>query len=383
MKKGVFAQGVMWFGAAVSVAEIGTGLEFSGNWKALVCGHLLGGLLLFAVGLLGARSDENAMETTRSTFGRRGMRFFALLNVVQLIGWTTVMLSQGAAAVTALAGSIPTAVCIVVLALLISIWVRVGMDNAHNVATVAMVLLAGLAVVLTVRLAQLPAVAAPAPVLEFRQAFELSVAMPLSWLPLISDYTHQSKLPVACTAVSATVYSLVSAWMYAVGMLLARCGAAGLTDGILACGLGSVGLAIVMVSTVTTTFFDAYSAGESMKAMTLRGDAGRGDMPDARVNPKDIGVAVCALGAVLAMTGFVDRYAEFLYAIASVFAPMAAVLLVDRYIVRKHCVAWNFVSWAAGTAAYYLADGLSWSSTVTSMTVAAVCALVAFRPLCR
>jgi len=251
MKKGVFAQGVMWFGAAVSVAEIGTGLEFSGNWKALVCGHLLGGLLLFAVGLLGARSDENAMETTRSTFGRRGMRFFALLNVVQLIGWTTVMLSQGAAAVTALAGSIPTAVCIVVLALLISM------------------------------------------------------------------------------------------------------------------------------------FFDAYSAGESMKAMTLRGDAGRGDMPDARVNPKDIGVAVCALGAVLAMTGFVDRYAEFLYAIASVFAPMAAVLLVDRYIVRKHCVAWNFVSWAAGTAAYYLADGLSWSSTVTSMTVAAVCALVAFRPLRR
>jgi len=379
MKKGVFAHGVMWFGAAVSVAEIETGLQSGGNWRALVYGHLLGGVLLFAAGLLGARSGENAMETTRATFGGWGMRCFALLNVLQLVGWTTIMLSQGAAAVTALAGNVPTVACIAGLALLVSLWVWVGLEDAHHVATIAMVLLAGLAVVLTFRLARLPALASPAPALEFGPAFELSVAMPLSWLPLISDYTRQSTHSVACTAVSATVYTLVSVWMYAIGILLARCGVDGLTDGILACGLGFVGLAVVVISTVTTTFFDAYSAGESLKTMTAHGDAKRGGKPGTVVNPKFVGGAVCALGAVFATTGFVDRYAEFLYAIASVFAPMGAVLLVNRYIVRKRHVKWNFVSWAAGLAAYYLTGDMFWSPTVTSMAVAGTCALVAFR----
>ena len=378
MKKGVFAHGVMWFGAAVSVAEIEAGLQSGGNWAALLFGHLLGGVLLFAAGLLGAWTGENAMETTRGTFGGRGMCFFAVLNVVQLVGWTTVMLSQGTAAVTALSGGLPPVACTAGLAFLIAAWVWIGMENAHHVATVAMVLLAGLATVLTVRLLLLPASATPAPDLDFGPAFELSVAMPLSWLPLISDYTRQSTRPVACTAASAVVYTIVSVWMYAVGMLLSRCGADGLTGGILQCGLGLAGLVVVVVSTVTTTFFDAYSAGESLKAITDGGE-GRDGKAGKGLDPKLTGAVVCAVGAVLALTGVVDRYVEFLYAIASVFAPMAAVLLVNRYVVRRRCVVWNFCSWAAGTAAYYLTGEMFWSPTVTSMAVAGTSALLAFR----
>ena len=88
---------------------------------------------------------------------------------------------------------------------------------------------------------------------------------------------------------------------------------------------------------------------------------------------------MCAVGAVLALTGVVDRSVEVLYAIASVFAPMAAVLLVNRYVVRRRCVVWSFCSWAAGTAAYYLTGEMFWSPTVTSMAVAGTSALLAFR----
>ena len=54
--------------------------------------------------------------------------------------------------------------------------------------------------------------------LSFGAAVELAVAMPLSWLPLISDYTREAEKPVAATAVSAVVYGLVSCWMYVIGM---------------------------------------------------------------------------------------------------------------------------------------------------------------------
>ena len=98
-KTGVFANGLIWFGAAVSIAEIEAGCSIGGNWSALIAGHLLGGLMLFAAGLLGAVTGRNAMETTAATFGRNGMRMFAALNIVQLVGWTAVMIAQGGAAV--------------------------------------------------------------------------------------------------------------------------------------------------------------------------------------------------------------------------------------------------------------------------------------------
>ena len=44
--------------------------------------------------------------------------------------------------------------------------------------------------------------------MSFGAAVELAVAMPLSWLPLISDYTREAKQPVKATAVSAIVYGL-------------------------------------------------------------------------------------------------------------------------------------------------------------------------------
>ena len=42
--------------------------------------------------------------------------------------------------------------------------------------------------------------------------------MPLSWLPLISDYTREAEKPLAASAWSAVIYGIVSCWMYVIGM---------------------------------------------------------------------------------------------------------------------------------------------------------------------
>ena len=44
--------------------------------------------------------------------------------------------------------------------------------------------------------------------MSFGAAVELSAAMPLSWLPLISDYTSKAEKPVMASAVSAVIYGL-------------------------------------------------------------------------------------------------------------------------------------------------------------------------------
>ena len=41
---------------------------------------------------------------------------------------------------------------------------------------------------------------------------------PLSWLPLISDYTRESKKPFSASLTSATVYTVTSIVMYTLGL---------------------------------------------------------------------------------------------------------------------------------------------------------------------
>ena len=98
--------------------------------------------------------------------------------------------------------------------------------------------------------------------MSFGAAVELAVAMPLSWLPLISDYTREAEEPVKATAVSAVVYGIISCWMYVIGMGAAiYTGEYDIAQIMVKAGLGIAGLLIIVFSTVTTTFLDAYSAG--------------------------------------------------------------------------------------------------------------------------
>lgn len=364
---GIFANGLIWFGAAVSVAEIETGIQSGNNWTALILGHLLGGALLFAVGLIGAKARLNAMDSTASAFGTNGAKFFALLNLLQLAGWTSVMIAQGAGALGGLNLPLNGTLLSIGLAALVAVWIFVGLKDSAHIATVAMTLLAILVAILTFKLLG-SAQSVPggsAGKLSFWAAFELSVAMPLSWLPLVSDYTKNAERPFAATATSAAVYTVTSIWMYAIGILIGLFGeGATLSTAILSVGLGIPGILIVVFSTVTTTFLDAYSAGESAK--TIFG----------KLNPKIVGVVVCAIGVVLSATGFIDRYTDFLYLIASVFAPMAAVFAISHYVVKRTLPVWNLVSWAFGFVVYnWFAGNSPIGPTMTAMAVSAVLAL--------
>ena len=369
-RTGLFSNGIIWFGVAISVSEIEAGIEIGAAsaantlWLPLVLGHVLGGIMLFFVGLIGARVRLNAMETTTSTFGKYGSKFFAALNTFQLLAWVAVLNAQGASALAGLNLPISFALTCVILAVLIAIWVYVGLRRSANVTTVVMAALTVLLAILSVKLfgladalASSPAsskiastVAGAAATLGFWNIFEISIAMPISWLPVISDYTKDVEKPVKATAISAVAYTVASLWMYIIGIEIAGLGANNnIAQAILLAGLGIPGIIIVVLSTVTTNFLAANSAGESAKAIYNK------------LNPKIAGVVVSILSAALAISGIMEHYISFLYLIASVFAPMAAVLLVSFYLVKNRSETlgfwlWNIFAWFGGFVVYQIAE---------------------------
>ena len=342
---------MIWFGAALSIAEIMTGtylapLGLTQGLYAIILGHIIGGILLFGAGLIGGRLRQGSMNTTAFSFGPLGAKGFAFLNMLQLIGWTSIMIYDAMLALQELAPLSPI-IWTIAIGSLVILWLFIGLHNTGYIQAIVSVLLLGLTLYMGAHMiSQWPSegILLTSGNMSFIAALELSIAMPLSWLPLISDYTRESKKPFSASLTSATVYTVTSIVMYTLGLSAAIFGGG---DSIITimmnAGLGLAGLIVIIFSTVTTTFMDAYSAGVS--STTIYNGA----------SSKGIAVIVTIVGTIAAILYPMDDITDFLYLIGSVFAPMIAILLADYFINRQQ----------VQTLSAYLVRGLIWAVSVS------------------
>ena len=350
-KTSVFENSLIWFGAAVSIAEILTGTYFASlgflkGLLAIVLGHLVGCILLFLAGMIGAKTQKSAMDTVKISFGTKGGIFFAILNILQLFGWTGIMIYDGASATQ---GILPIGhfIWCIVIGGLILVWILIGVKNLGKLNAIAMSALFLMTIILSFIIFKVGIEFDKVDNgMSFGAAMELSIAMPLSWLPLISDYTKEAKEPVKATAASSIVYGFVSIWMYIIGMSAALFTMeSDIAKILLKAGLGIMGLFIVVLSTVTTTFLDVYSAGVSTESIF------------SKIKSKWVAVAVTVIGTLGAIILPMDDITGFLYLIGSVFAPMIAIQIADFFILKisndkKLFSIKNIIIWVIGFIIY-------------------------------
>lgn len=346
----LFENGLIWFGAGLSIAEILTGTSFAplGFGKgilAIIIGHIIGCLMLFCAGIIGGKERKSAMDTVTMSFGADGSKFFAFLNVLQLVGWTSIMIYDGALAANGIFNTGNWVWCLVIGALII-LWVVIGITNLGKINTVAMAALFILTIIMckVIFFSDTSGVKVSGDSMSFGAAVELAVAMPLSWLPLISDYTREAKEPVKATLVSTIVYGIVSCWMYIIGMGAAIfTGESDVAQIMVKAGLGIIGLLIVVFSTVTTTFLDAYSAGISSETIFSKSDekyiSKTGSVNNTATfftmkKSSVISIVVTIIGTVAAILFPMDDITDFMYLIGSVFAPMIAIQIADYFILK-------------------------------------------------
>ena len=77
------------------------------------------------------------METVKMSFGSQGGLLFAALNVLQLTGWTAIMIYDGALAANGIFATGPWVWCLVI-GVMILIWIFIGVENLGKVNTIAM-----------------------------------------------------------------------------------------------------------------------------------------------------------------------------------------------------------------------------------------------------
>lgn len=136
-------------------------------------------------------------------------------------------------------------------------------------------------------------------------------------------------------------------------------------------GLGIAGLLIIVFSTVTTTFLDAYSAGISSETVV------------SKWNGKHVAIVVTVIGTIAAIVYPMDNITDFLYLIGSVFAPMIAIQIADFFLLKRDKSSLavhipNLIIWVIGFVVYRILMNIDMplGNTLPDMVITIVICLI-------
>ena len=333
---------LLWTGAAISLAEIWAGslmvpLGLGLGLGAILLGHLIGNTPFALGGLIGSRWGIPTMVSVRPSFGIRGSYFAAGLNVVQLIGWTAVMLMVCAGAADAISkfyGFSNVNLWIIVSGGITTLWAFVGHRSWKWLERISVVGLLILCAAMTYflfqehgwsTLSQIPKGEA----LPFMEGVDLVIAMPISWLPLVSDYSRFATNSKSSFWGTWIGYFIISSWMFLLGLAASLATRSPDPSGVvmnlmLKFGWALPALVIVLFSTFTTTFLDIYSTAISALSIAPK----LGERTGVLVGGV-LGTATALLFPALL------SYEHFLLFIGAMFCPLFGIVLADYFLLRR------------------------------------------------
>ena len=334
---------------------------------AVLAGGLIGNAMLGAAALIGSDGRVPAMVLLRAPLGRRGSYGATAVNAAQCIGWSIFELIIIATAAAALSDSLlgfearwAWTLVFGGVALAMALLGPVGVVRKILRRYAIWIVLASLAYLTWWALdgADVSAIwSAPGEGgLSTWIGIDLVVALTVSWLPLVADYTRFSRDRRSALVGTGLGYFVAASWMFLLGAVLVL--GRGLDDpsalpaAVAAAGLASaLALLAVTVDETDEAFANIYSAGVSLQNVA----------PQLPQRALLAGVSVVAtIGALVIDLG---AYQSFLLLLGSVFVPLFGVLLADWLLAGRHYSERDIfaaptlrpglvVAWLAGFAVY-------------------------------
>lgn len=359
---------LLWAGAAISISEIYTGgltapLGLVKGLAAILIGHLIGTLLLVFGGYISFQRRQTAMEGVRDSLGPIGVKIIALLNVLQLMGWGTVMIIQAGRAFGGIVNlALPIAMILMGLAVLVWALFFNNFSKALNDIFVIILLVLSVMIFFQIDREVFPAITGQ---MNFATAVELSIAMPISWLPLIGDYTKNGQSKQGVVISSFWGYFIGSMLMYLLGFLITLHTGMDVIEYIIQSNFKLIAGFIIIVATVTTAFMDIYSAVISSKQL----------FPFKNENLMIVLYSLIALG--IAFVFPIEKFENFLLMIGSVFIPVYTIVFIEYLTHYKgqssKLNAMGILVAALGTLLYHSLVNIAWASpTVMVFIIVAI-----------
>lgn len=335
------AHSSLWFslGVGLLVMQVGAYLVPAVGTQdallAIVLGSILGAGLLAWAAKLGCDSGLSSAGLMHRVFGSAFARLPVLLNIVQLLGWTTfelVIMREGTQAIVAKAlGWAPSQAGLVWATLLWGGVLTLLMMGSMLTLVRQFVRRFGLPLVVLSLLWltwQFGSLAIDKGFDAFWQrpgnggmgfwaAIDLVIAMPVSWLPLVADYARHGINGRSTLRGTWLGYALANTWCYALGVLVVSVSApdASLVTALLVAQGGLLALGLILLDELDNAYGDVYSAAVSGNSLL------------SRVSVRAWGLAIALACTGLALVLPMHELEPFLLKLSSVFVPLYGVIL--------------------------------------------------------
>ncbi|HSV60251.1 MAG TPA: cytosine permease [Variovorax sp.] len=367
----------LWFslGVGLLVMQVGAYLVPAVGTReaviAIVLGSCIGAGLLAWTARLGCESGLASAGLMHRTYGSAFARLPVVLNIVQLVGWTTfelVIMREGTQAIGkqalgfGLDGTLGTVLTTllwgaVLLALLAGSMVKLvrRFVSRFGLPLVVLSLLW-----LTWQFAtQLQAQGFEAfwsrpgnGSMGLFSALDLVIAMPVSWLPLVADYARHGKRSQGRVggAFGGTWlgYALANVWCYGLGVLVVSVAQPGTTlvMALLLAQGGLVALGLILIDELDNAYGDVYSGAVSSHSL------------QPRLSVRRWGIVIALVCIALALVLPMHSLEPFLLLLSSVFVPLYGVILgrlgLGSAWSPERRVDWSAaLIWIAGIAIYH------------------------------
>lgn len=332
----------LWFslGVGLLVMQVGAYLVPAVGPRdavlAIVLGSLIGSGLLAWTARLGCERGLSSAGLMHTTYGSHFARLPVLLNIAQLIGWTTfelVIMREGTAAIgqQALGLSLDGALGVVLTTVL---WGAVLVAlMAGSMLTLVRKFISRYGLPLVVlsllwltwqfgsRLHEQGFTAfwsrPGAGGMGMLSAMDLVIAMPVSWLPLVADYARHGRSGRSAMGGTWLGYAVANIWCYSLGVLVASQSAPDtqLVTALLLAQGGLIALGLILIDEIDNAYGDVYSGAVSSHSLLPSWSFRRW------------GMTLAVLCTVLALFLPMHSIEPFLLTLSSVFVPLYGVIL--------------------------------------------------------
>ncbi len=383
-----FSHASLWFslGVGLLVIQIGAYLiPAMGTQHALLAiflGSLLGSGLVAWVAKLGCDTGLSSAGLMHQVYGSGFAKLPIVLNVIQLVGWTSfelVIMREGTLAMgeqhlgwsgnylviaTVFWGSILTLLMASSMLGLVRNFVsRFGLPLV--VISLAWLTWQFLGVLQTQDVSAFWNRQGNNS-MGFLSAIDLVIAMPVSWLPLVADYARHGKN--SRTAMSATWlgYALANIWCYSLGVLVVSVSSPdiNLVSTLLLAQGGLLALGLILIDELDNAYGDVYSASLNSHSLLSHWSIRKWGLL--------IAVGCTLLAIVLPM----HSLEPFLLMLSSVFIPLYGVILgragkAPLSNASRSIYLLPALIWLIGIAVFHLSAQFwpQWGSALPSLAV--------------
>jgi putative hydroxymethylpyrimidine transporter CytX len=339
---------VLWGDLAVSLlvmvagSLLVPGLSTQQAVLAIVVGTGIGTVLLSLAGIAGSDTGAPTMVALRGPMGVRGSYLPSAINVLQLVGWAAleiIIMSQAAKALSneylgfsgyyfwlIVFGAIGTLMAMggpvvvvrewlqrfgVWIVIAASAWLTFHLFDAYDVGEIWR----------RDGVGGFP---------NFWQGVDIVVALPVSWLPLVCDYSRFARRAGGAAIGTYVGYALANAWFFFLGMMYVQALQTDTTSFIdalvqmlLPMALGWLALVVLLFGESDEAFANIYSTAVSIQNL----------LP--WLKQRLLALIVGALAIAVAISIDLVQYENFLLLIGGVFVPVFGIFLADYYLLRR------------------------------------------------